>query len=193
MSDEEKDINDILDDSVLQPDSSEEGTSTPKTTHTDSGDTKLHLSGMYRNWFLEYASYVILERAVPHLADGLKPVQRRILHAMKQLEDGRYNKVANVIGSTMAYHPHGDAAIGDALVRKTCLSTTKVTGVTYSRAIARLLRVTSRLVCRSLPLRWCTAPRLPSGNSRTTVARKSPSPCPSSFPYCWHKVSRVLP
>ncbi len=75
------------------------------------------LSGMYRNWFLDYASYVILERAVPNMADGLKPVQRRILHSMKELEDGRYNKVANIIGNTMKYHPHGDASIGDALVQ----------------------------------------------------------------------------
>ena len=75
------------------------------------------LSGMYREWFLDYASYVILERAVPALMDGLKPVQRRILHSMKEMEDGRYNKVANVIGHTMKYHPHGDASIGDALVQ----------------------------------------------------------------------------
>lgn len=79
--------------------------------------TRHHLSGMYQNWFLDYASYVILERAVPALEDGLKPVQRRILHAMKQLDDGRYNKVANIIGHTMQYHPHGDASIGDALVQ----------------------------------------------------------------------------
>jgi topoisomerase-4 subunit A len=77
----------------------------------------IHLSGMYKNWFLDYASYVILERAVPDVTDGLKPVQRRILHAMKQLDDGRYNKVANIIGHTMQYHPHGDASIGDALVQ----------------------------------------------------------------------------
>jgi len=76
-----------------------------------------HLSGMYQNWFLDYASYVILERAVPNLADGLKPVQRRILHSMKRLDDGRYNKVANIIGHTMQFHPHGDASIGDALVQ----------------------------------------------------------------------------
>lgn len=76
-----------------------------------------HLSGMYENWFLDYASYVILERAVPYIEDGLKPVQRRILHSMKDLDDGRYNKVANVIGHTMKYHPHGDASIGDALVQ----------------------------------------------------------------------------
>ncbi|MBP8824723.1 MAG: DNA gyrase/topoisomerase IV subunit A [Flavobacteriales bacterium] len=75
------------------------------------------VSGMYREWFLDYASYVILERAVPALYDGLKPVQRRILHSMKDLDDGRYNKVANIIGHTMQYHPHGDASIGDALVQ----------------------------------------------------------------------------
>lgn len=75
------------------------------------------LTGMYKEWFLDYASYVILERAVPHLEDGLKPVQRRILHSMKRMDDGRYNKVANIIGSTMQFHPHGDASIGDALVQ----------------------------------------------------------------------------
>ncbi|RFM33773.1 DNA gyrase/topoisomerase IV subunit A [Chitinophaga silvisoli] len=75
-----------------------------------------HIGGMYESWFLDYASYVILERAVPSVEDGLKPVQRRILHAMKELDDGRFNKVANIIGSTMQYHPHGDASIGDAIV-----------------------------------------------------------------------------
>ncbi|MDR1809253.1 MAG: DNA gyrase/topoisomerase IV subunit A [Prevotella sp.] len=80
-------------------------------------ENQLHLSGMYQNWFLDYASYVILERAVPHIGDGLKPVQRRILHSMKRMDDGRYNKVANVIGHTMQFHPHGDASIGDALVQ----------------------------------------------------------------------------
>ena len=85
------------------------------------GPVALHsvtaLSGMYQDWFLDYASYVILERAVPHLHDGLKPVQRRILHSMKRMDDGRYNKVANIIGHTMQFHPHGDASIGDALVQ----------------------------------------------------------------------------
>ena len=76
-----------------------------------------HLDSYYSKWFLEYASYVILERAVPHALDGLKPVQRRILHSLKELDDGRYNKVANVIGNTMKYHPHGDASIGDAMVQ----------------------------------------------------------------------------
>lgn len=88
--------------------------------HNDdaAGEDKVHhLGGMYQSWFLDYASYVILERAVPHLADGLKPVQRRILHAMKVIDDGRFNKVANIVGQTMQYHPHGDASIGDALVQ----------------------------------------------------------------------------
>ncbi|MEG0498976.1 MAG: DNA gyrase subunit A, partial [Alistipes sp.] len=83
---------------------------------TDEGSVR-KLTGMYRNWFLDYASYVILERAVPHVEDGLKPVQRRILHAMRNVDDGRYNKVANIVGQTMQYHPHGDASIKDALVQ----------------------------------------------------------------------------
>ncbi|MEG1580420.1 MAG: DNA gyrase/topoisomerase IV subunit A [Bacteroidaceae bacterium] len=80
-------------------------------------NVKHQLTGMYQSWFLDYASYVILERAVPHLGDGLKPVQRRLLHSMKRLDDGRYNKVANIVGHTMQFHPHGDASIGDALVQ----------------------------------------------------------------------------
>lgn len=79
--------------------------------------TTISLSGLYENWFLDYASYVILDRAVPHINDGFKPVQRRILHSLKEMDDGRYNKAANVIGNTMKYHPHGDASIGDAMVQ----------------------------------------------------------------------------
>lgn len=102
-----------------------ETTEEEANTHSDykvpgKGDTRVttyHLSGMYQNWFLDYASYVILERAVPHINDGLKPVQRRILHSMRRLDDGRYNKVANIVGHTMQFHPHGDASIGDALVQ----------------------------------------------------------------------------
>ena len=82
-----------------------------------SSGTTHHLSNMYQNWFLDYASYVILERAVPHIGDGFKPVQRRILHSMKRMDDGRYNKVANIVGHTMQFHPHGDASIKDALVQ----------------------------------------------------------------------------
>src|SRR5690625_4622452 len=75
------------------------------------------ITGMYQDWFLDYASYVILERAVPSIKDGFKPVQRRIMHAMKDLDDGRYNKVANIVGHTMQYHPHGDASISAAMVQ----------------------------------------------------------------------------
>jgi topoisomerase-4 subunit A len=92
-----------------------------ENSEVPSGPVALHsvtaLSGMYKDWFLDYASYVILERAVPHLHDGLKPVQRRILHSMRRMDDGRFNKVANIIGHTMQFHPHGDASIGDALVQ----------------------------------------------------------------------------
>lgn len=88
-----------------------------KAPTRDQVDPHQQLPGMYQSWFLDYASYVILERAVPHINDGLKPVQRRILHSMKRLDDGRYNKVANIVGHTMQFHPHGDASIGDALVQ----------------------------------------------------------------------------
>src|SRR6186713_3002648 len=81
------------------------------------GEHHGQVATMYESWFLDYASYVILERAVPYLDDGMKPVQRRVLHSMWELEDGRYNKVANVIGHTMKFHPHGDVSIGDALVQ----------------------------------------------------------------------------
>mgnify|MGYP001796423787 CR=1 FL=1 len=89
------------------------------------------VQGQYKNWFLDYASYVILERAVPAIEDGLKPVQRRILHAMKEMDDGRFNKVANIIGQSMQYHPHGDTSIGDALDNlgpKDLFQETQVTG-----------------------------------------------------------------
>ena len=106
--------------SVVEAVETDETVDAPKGKYgalTSADDGVHRLSGMYKNWFLDYASYVILERAVPHLEDGLKPVQRRILHAMKCVEDGRYNKVANVVGQAMQYHPHGDASIKDALVQ----------------------------------------------------------------------------
>lgn len=87
------------------------------TPETELASNTIPLSGLYENWFLDYASYVILDRAVPHINDGFKPVQRRILHSLKEMDDGRYNKAANVIGNTMKYHPHGDASIGDAMVQ----------------------------------------------------------------------------
>ena len=109
-------MNQTMDDQELESEKTEGREETSRQ-----GPAALHsvtaLSGMYQNWFLDYASYVILERAVPHINDGLKPVQRRILHSMKRMDDGRYNKVANIIGHTMQFHPHGDASIGDALVQ----------------------------------------------------------------------------
>ena len=117
-----EDTKDILEIDETQVEALEDDTrdDAPKGKYgalTSAEDDVRRLTGMYKNWFLDYASYVILERAVPHLEDGLKPVQRRILHAMKCVEDGRYNKVANVVGQAMQYHPHGDASIKDALVQ----------------------------------------------------------------------------
>ncbi len=105
------------DEDVQQPEESGESENDYTPTSRFDASAVHHLSGMYKNWFLDYASYVILERAVPHIEDGLKPVQRRILHSMKRMDDGRFNKVANIVGHTMQFHPHGDASIGDALVQ----------------------------------------------------------------------------
>ena len=107
----------VPDGSSSAPESDGEAHSDYKPVNRFDAAAVHHLSGMYQNWFLDYASYVILERAVPHIEDGLKPVQRRILHSMKRMDDGRYNKVANIVGHTMQFHPHGDASIGDALVQ----------------------------------------------------------------------------
>ena len=117
----------IKDDEILEEDGGEYQSSVLGEGVEDHSDYKPvnrfdaaavhHLSGMYQNWFLDYASYVILERAVPNIEDGFKPVQRRIMHSMKRMDDGRYNKVANIVGHTMQFHPHGDASIGDALVQ----------------------------------------------------------------------------
>ncbi len=107
----------MSDDKLNNTDKTPENNNEQPTPQASSENIKHHLTGMYKNWFLDYASYVILERAVPHLLDGLKPVQRRILHSMKRMDDGRYNKVANIVGHTMQFHPHGDASIGDALVQ----------------------------------------------------------------------------
>jgi len=111
----ENELTDSADEIIADAESTEH--SNYKVPKIKDDAVKHHLSGMYQNWFLDYASYVILERAVPDIYDGLKPVQRRILHSMKRLDDGRYNKVANIVGHTMQFHPHGDASIGDALVQ----------------------------------------------------------------------------
>ncbi len=181
-------------------DPEDEGASEPSA---DAGDTiggesskVARLSGMYEDWFLDYASYVILERAVPEIRDGLKPVQRRILHAMKELDDGRYNKVANIIGHTMKYHPHGDASIGDALVQlgqKDLLIDTQgnwgniLTG--DSAAAPRYIEARPR----SLPLTSCITPKRPSGRPVMTDATKSRATCPSNFPFCLPRAWKALP
>ncbi len=117
MDDEIKDDETQKEPQTPPNDTPEEGHSDYKPVDRFDAAAVHHLSGMYQSWFLDYASYVILERAVPHIEDGLKPVQRRILHSMKRMDDGRYNKVANIVGHTMQFHPHGDASIGDALVQ----------------------------------------------------------------------------
>ncbi len=115
MSDEIKDTENIEENEGLNAAENSEHSDYKPVNRFDASAVH-HLSGMYQNWFLDYASYVILERAVPHIEDGFKPVQRRIMHSMKRMDDGRYNKVANIVGHTMQFHPHGDASIGDALV-----------------------------------------------------------------------------
>ena len=155
-----------------------------------------HLSGMYQNWFLDYASYVILERAVPHIEDGLKPVQRRILHSMKRMDDGRYNKVANIVGHTMQFHPHGDASIGDALVQmgqKDLLIDTQGNWgniLTGDRAAAPRY-IEARL--SKFALDGFSILKLPTGNSLMMAETRSLSRSPAKFRCSWHKVPRVLP
>ncbi len=112
-----EDKNELTEPATGREEEENEGHSSYRPETDMQNGTVHHLSGMYQNWFLDYASYVILERAVPHINDGFKPVQRRILHSMKRMDDGRYNKVANIVGHTMQFHPHGDASIGDALVQ----------------------------------------------------------------------------
>ena len=114
--DAQNDIN-VSDDTITPGEDGDGAEPQAHSTYQVPKDKKLQLSGMYENWFLDYASYVILERAVPHIEDGFKPVQRRIMHAMKEADDGHFNKVANIVGLTMQYHPHGDASIYSALVQ----------------------------------------------------------------------------
>jgi len=134
-----------------------------------------HLSGMYQNWFLDYASYVILERAVPHILDGFKPVQRRILHSMKRMDDGRMNKVANIVGHTMQFHPHGDASIKDALVQM---------------GQKELLIDCQGL---NLPTMWFLILKLQNGNYLMTVEIRNRLRYLLSSLCFWHRVLKVLP
>ena len=155
-----------------------------------------HLSGMYQNWFLDYASYVILERAVPHIEDGLKPVQRRILHSMKRMDDGRYNKVANIVGHTMQFHPHGDASIGDALVQmgqKDLLIDTQGNWGNILTGDVPLLPDISRHASLSLLSMWFSILKPPTGNSLMMAETRSLSRSLPNSRCSWHKVPRVLP
>ena len=122
MDDEKEFLNENLNDEDIQDtpeteDKAGEASSGYRPANRFDASAVHHLSGMYQTWFLDYASYSILDRAIPHIEDGFKPVQRRIMHSMKRMDDGRYNKVANIVGHTMQFHPHGDASIGDALVQ----------------------------------------------------------------------------
>ena len=136
-----------------------------------------HLSGMFRTWFLEYASYVNLERAIPHINDGLKPVQRRVLYSMRRIEDGRYNKVANIVGHTMQFHPHGDASIGEALVnlgqRNLLIDTQGNWGNILTGDSAAAPRyIEARLTKFALSMPYLMQ-KLPNGNPLTTAEIKS--------------------
>ena len=135
-----------------------------------------HLSGMYQNWFLDYASYVILERAVPNIEDGLKPVQRRILHSMKRMDDGRYNKVANIVGHTMQFHPHGDASIGDALVQMGQKNLLIDTQGNWGNILTGDRAAAPRYIeedCRSSPSTLCSIQRPPNGRCLTMAGTRS--------------------
>ena len=130
------------------------GHSTYQPVTDDNGMIRHQLSGMYQGWFLDYASYVILERAVPHFVDGLKPVQRRILHSMKRLDDGRFNKVANIVGHIMQFRETGEISLRDI-------------GLPHPD--------TSRPVCQNSPWKRCSIPRRQNGNSHMTAATGNPS------------------
>lgn len=148
------------------------------------------LGEMYKDYFLDYASYVILERAVPAVEDGFKPVQRRILHAMHSMDDGRFHKVANIIGQTMQYHPHGDAAIGDALVnlgQKDLLIDCQGNWGDVRTGDRLRPLVILRPVCLSLPKQWSLTPKPPITNWLMMGEKKSLFICPLSFLFCWPK------
>ena len=157
-----------------------------ETSESEPQDALTRVSGMYKDWFMDYASYVILERAVPAIEDGFKPVQRRIMHSLKDLDDGRYNKVANVVGHTMQYHPHGDASIADAMVQigqKDLLIDTQGNWgniLTGDRAAASRY-IEARL--SKFALEVVFSPKSPSGNSLTMGGKRSPLICLSSSRY----------
>ncbi len=148
----------------IDPTADDAGHNPFEKQHLD--DKIVPLNGLYQNWFLDYASYVILERAVPSLYDGLKPVQRRILHSMREMEDGRYNKVANIIGNTMKYTPMVTlqlVTLWCKLVKKTSWLTVKETGGTHLQVMEQQHLVTSRQGYQNLPCTWLSTPKPPIG------------------------------
>lgn len=196
----------IKDDEILEEDGGEyqsleseggvEGHSDYKPVNRFDAAVVHHLSGMYQNWFLDYASYVILERAVPNIEDGFKPVQRRIMHSMKRMDDGRYNKVANIVGHTMQFHPHGDASIGDALVQlgqKDLLVDTQGNWGNILTGDKAAAPDTLRLDSQSLLLTPCLIPRPQSGNFPMMDETRNRFHCLLSIHCYWHKVQKVLP
>ena len=159
-----------------------------KPVSTTDEAVKHQLSGMYQNWFLDYASYVILERAVPHINDGLKPVQRRILHSMKRLDDGRYNKVANIVGHTMQFHPHGDASIGDALVQLGQKDLLIDCQGNWGNILTGDSAAAPRYIEPGFPsLRWmwCSTRKRLNGRLPMTAETESRSHCRSNSRCCW--------
>ena len=208
MSDETKDMDNELNDAATAPQQGAQDDATTDyadatTAHSDyhpggvkDDEGKLQLTGMYQNWFLDYASYVILERAVPHLGDGLKPVQRRILHSMKLLDDGRYNKVANVVGHTMQFHPHGDASIGDALVQlgqKNLLIDSQGNwgNILTGDSAAAPRYIEARLSKFALDVLF--NPKTTEWKMSYDGRKRSPCRSPSSSRCSWPKVPKALP
>ena len=177
-------INDI-DESLELRDENLEGEVTNEessVSHTDYDPTKIqdsithHLSGMYQTWFLDYASSAILDRAIPHIEDGFKPVQRRIMHSMKRMDDGRYNKVANIVGHTMQFHPHGDASIKDALVQLG----------------QKELLIDCQGNWGNILMKWCSTRRQQNGCCRMTDVTKNLFLYLSSSHYCWLREPKEL-
>lgn len=154
------------------------------------------VEGMYADYFLDYASYVILERAVPKINDGFKPVQRRILHAMDRLDDGRYSKVANIVGDTMKFHPHGDRSIADALVglgQKGLLIDTQGNWGNILTGIPRRPPATLKRASPPSPVRSSSAPRSRNGSFPMTAGTRSRSAFPSNSPCSSPRERKALP
>ena len=166
----------------------------PSETEEPAGEGEtISLAGMFRDYWIDYASDVILDRSVPDIDDGLKPVQRRILHSMEEMDDGRMNKVQSIVGHTMMYHPHGDQSIKDALVnigQKNLLVDCQ--GNWGNILTGEEQAVISRHASRNSPKRWSSTRKPPIGSPATTDVTKSPRRCQSNFRSCWRKAPKEL-